>query len=203
MRITCYCDQSSNMGYIYLQPPAVIRNAIETENKLNNYLNPNQISIPYITDISIALFLDQMRVAANTFDADYGDIYDTEYGNDMDGNGYIIGIELNLYPDRFVDLIYNQAYKVIQTEWKDREFHVVTLDHEDNVFKPENIIYKLTDQEDAFIVVQLVEPELLGYHYTNIENRHPIAFFKALISARNDIYPLEYLLNPDFVMHKD
>ncbi|CAM4341922.1 hypothetical protein L1N85_21815 [Paenibacillus alkaliterrae] len=59
------------------------------------------------------------------------------------------------------------------------------------------------DEEDAFVVIQLEEPEKLGYTYTNIDDKHPIALFKALISARDDIYPLEYLLKPQFLLRKD
>lgn len=203
MRITCYYDHSYDIGYIYLIPPAVDKNDTETENELIIHINPDQISIPYLTDTNIAPLLNHMRVEANTFEADYEKGYDTEYGNDMNEQGYITGIELKLYPDQFIDLVKNQAFKVIRTEWRNREFHVITFDHTENVFKPENVIYRLTDEEDAFVVVQLVEPEKLGYIYTNIDDKHPIALFKALISARDDIYPLEYLLKPEFVMQKD
>lgn len=203
MRITCYYDHSCDMGYIYLRPPAVEKKDTETENELFKYLKPDQINIPYTTDQQLASHLDQMVVAPNTFKADYENGYDTEYGNDMDEKGYITGIELILYHDRFIDLVKNQAIKVIRTEWRDREFHVITFDHADNVFNSENVIYKLTDEEDAFVIVQLEEPEKLGYTYTNIDDRHPIALFKALISARDDIYPLEYLLKPQFLLRKD
>ncbi|CAM4421977.1 hypothetical protein L1N85_26360 [Paenibacillus alkaliterrae] len=94
-----------------------------------------------------------MRVAANTFEADYEEDYDTEYGNDMDESGYLTGIELTLYHDRFIDLVKNQAFKVIRTEWRNREFHVIIFDHTENVFKSENVIYKLTDE--CFLQVKI------------------------------------------------
>lgn len=56
--------------------------------------------------------------------------------------------------------------------------------------KIENVIYKLTNEEDTFVIVQLVEPGKLGFHYTDEQGRkHLIALFKGLISARDDIYP--------------
>jgi hypothetical protein len=144
-----------------------------------------------------------MAVAANTFKVDHENGYNTEYGNDMDERGYITGIELNLNHERFIELIKNGAFKVIKTDWRDREYHLITFDITDEVFKTENVIYKLTDEGDAFVIVQLVEPEKLGYQYTDSKDRHPIALFKALISARDDIYPLEYLLRAEFFLQRD
>jgi hypothetical protein len=81
---------------------------------------------------------------------------------------------------------------------------LITFDYADDVFKPENVIYKLTDVEDAFVIVQLVEPEKLGYQYTDEnDQKRPVALFKAIISARDDIYPLEYLMKPDFILRRD
>jgi hypothetical protein len=73
---------------------------------------------------------------------------------------------------------------------------LITFDHADDVFKPENVIYKLTDEEDAFVIVQFVEPDKLGYQYTDEnDQKRPVALFKRLISTTDDIYPLEYLLS--------
>lgn len=198
MRITCY----DGMGYIYLKPPKEeFDSNKKNKNEITNHVNSDQLNIPYVTDTNIASYLDLMTIAAHTFKSDHEKSYDTEYGNDMDGHGYITGIELTLYQERFIDLIKSQAFKVFRTEWRDKEFHVATFDHSENVFKSENVIYKLTDAEDAFVVVQFEDPKNLGYHYTNDnDQRRPIALFKALISARDDIYPIEYLLKPQFVM---
>jgi hypothetical protein len=148
--------------------------------------------------------LFECPIAAHTFEEDYEEGYDTEYGNDIDDDGYIAGIELTLNHDRFIDLVRNEVFKVIRTEWRNREFHLITFDYADEVFKPENVIYKLTDEEDAFVIVQLVEPEKLGYQHTDEnDQKRPVALFKGFISAREDIYPLEYLLKPQFLLRKD
>ncbi|MGF7050697.1 hypothetical protein J2T13_005247 [Paenibacillus sp. DS2015] len=201
MRITCFYGSSPGMGYIYLNPPAVEQTVLESENELSKHIIPDQISIQYITDTPLAPFLDNMTVATNNFNADYEKNYDTEYGNDMDEQGYIIGIELTLDHEQFITLVKNHAFRIIQTEWRNKEFHLITFDHLVDVFKPENTIYRLTDEEDAFVIVQLVEPEKLGFHYSDEKDqKRPIALFKALISARDDIYPLEYLLKPEFIL---
>lgn len=188
MKITCFYGYPLDLGYIYLQPPVFKHTVTESENDLFKHMNPDQVIIPYITDTPLAPFLDKMTIATNTYKADVGKVFDIEYGNAIDEYGYITGIELSLDHIRFINLIKNQAFKLIRTTWRNKQFHIITLDHADNIFKPENIIYKLTDEEDAFVIVDLADQ-----HF-------PIAKFKALISSRDDIYPLEYLLKPEFIM---
>jgi hypothetical protein len=165
LKITCYYGDHSSMGYISLKP--ILENQFDeyewSKNEITQHVHPDEITIPYVTDEIVSPFLDRMAVAAHTFEEDYEEGYDTEYGNDMDDEGYITGIELTLYDDRFIDLVKNQVFKVIRTEWKNKEFHLITFDYLDEVFKPENVIYKLTDEEDAFVIVQLVKPEDEGY----------------------------------------
>ncbi|MCL6605301.1 MAG: hypothetical protein K6T94_20765 [Paenibacillus sp.] len=202
MRITCYHGDYSSMGYIYLTPPKTEYNDAHL-NELTQSVSEEKIYIPYVTDLDITPALIQMPISENTFREDSGKGYDTEYGNDMNNLGYITGIELSLRKNRFVDLVSNQAFKAIRTEWRGQEFHLITLDHLDNVLHPENILYKLTDKEDAFIIVQLSKAEDLGIRYSNNSDLQPIAVFKGLLSSREDIYPLEYLLKPDFFMCQD
>ncbi|WP_248928641.1 hypothetical protein [Paenibacillus hamazuiensis] len=173
------------------------------KNEITEYVSPDQIIIPYVEDSKVNSYLDQMTTAARTFKEDYKVGYSTEYGNDMDEYGYITGIELRLSLEAFIDLVKNQAFKVIRTEWKNKEYHLISFDHEDIVFNPENVIYKLTDQEDAFVIVKLEEPEKLGHHHLDQKDRCPIALVKGLISARGDIYPLEYMLQPNFYLRKN
>ncbi|OMD93530.1 hypothetical protein [Paenibacillus odorifer] len=201
MRITCFHGNYSNMGYIYLTSPKdENNNEYLSSNEISQYVSKEHLHIPYVTDLDITASLIQMVVSENPFKFDYGNSYDTEYGNDMDMQGYIKGIELSLTKDRFVDLVSNQAFKVIQTEWKDQEFRLVTFDHLEHVLHPENIIYKLTDEKDAFVIVQLCKPEGLGFHYSSEAEQLPIALFKGLLSSREDIYSLEYLMKPEFIM---
>lgn len=205
MRITCFYGSNGDMGYIYLKPPKddEFNDYERNKNEITKYVNTKEITIPYLINAKLSFYLDQMTIAANTFKDDYEIGYDTEYGNDMDDDGYITGIELNLGLESFIDLVKNQAFKVIGTDWMNRKVHLITFDYAENVFKTENVIYKLTGEEDAFIIVQLEEPEKLGYHYTDKAKIRPIALFKALISARDDIYPLEYMMQPAFHLEKN
>ncbi|OMD86496.1 hypothetical protein BSK67_28290 [Paenibacillus odorifer] len=80
---------------------------------------------------------------------------------------------------------------------------MITFDYLENVLHPENILYKLTDAEDAFVIVQLRKAEDLGIRYSNDSEIQPIALFKGLLSSREDIYSLEYLIKPDFFLCRD
>ncbi|WP_410514039.1 hypothetical protein PaeBR_06395 [Paenibacillus sp. BR2-3] len=204
MRITCFHGDHGNMGYIYLTTPKTEYNdAYWSRNEISQYVSKEKLSIPYVTDLDVTPTLIQMPVSENTFKADYGKSYDTEYGNDMNKLGYIMGIELTLAKNTFVDLVSTQAIKVIRTEWRGHEFHLVTFDHLENVLHPENVLYKLTDAEDAFVIVQLRKAEDLGIRYSNDSEIQPIALFKGLLSAREDVYPVEYMIKPEFFMHRD
>ncbi|AIQ39898.1 hypothetical protein [Paenibacillus sp. FSL R5-0912] len=204
MRITCFHGDYSDMGYIYLTPPKTEYNDVHSNrNEISQYISDENLYIPYVTDLNITSELIRMPFSENTFRADYGKAYDTEYGNDMDKLGYITGIELSLSSKNFINLVSNQAFKVIRTERSGQEFHLITLDHLENVLHPENILYKLTDAEDAFVIVQLRKAEDLGIRYSNDSEMQPIALFKGLLSSRKDVYPVEYLIKPEFFMHRD
>ncbi|AIQ62459.1 hypothetical protein PSTEL_04385 [Paenibacillus stellifer] len=56
-------------------------------------------------------------------------------------------------------------------------------------------IYRLNDREDAFVIVDLEKP-----NPSYCSRELPIAFFRALITRRDDIYPLECLPSPDFLL---
>jgi hypothetical protein len=45
LRITCYYGDYPEMGYIYLKPSAVDKEAIEAENEIAEHMNPEKIRI--------------------------------------------------------------------------------------------------------------------------------------------------------------
>lgn len=196
MKIICkYGDWS--MAYIYLKP--FTRDMLDDyelhKSEITEHVTPDKLTIPYYTDLEIVECLDKMTVKENTFKDEANRSFDTEYGNDMDNDGYIIGIELNLTTEKFIDLIEERAYRVIDTRWRDKEFRIITFDHLEKVVNPTNIIYKLTDREDVFVIAEL-QPQSEKSDNSEL----PEVLFKALISARDDIYPLDYLLNPEFIL---
>gem|GEM_PF-588312 len=203
MRISCHYGDF-DMGYIYLTPPGKEFDVNKYDNhEIDERFEPDAMRIPYtVGDASITNNLDQMSIAHEKFITDYRKAFESEYGLDFDQHGYITGIELNLPKQKFIEMIHNHAYQVIQAEWKEKTFHIVTLDYSEQVFHPENMIYKMTNREDAFVIAQLVPSETLGIYYSTTPNP-PIVLFKALITARDDLYPLEYLLSPQFYLKED
>jgi hypothetical protein len=198
MKITCI----DSMGYIYLKPHESSSSVAMEHNTLSDYVNPEQMKIPYSTNEQLSAILDQIPLFPNTFKTEQGKSYETEYGNDLDEQGYLNGIELTLTSERFIELISQQTIQIIKTHWRNEVFHLIAFDHMDNVLHPDNHIYKLTDAEDAFVIVYLEKPENLGYFISDGQIQPPIALFRAFLTARDDIYPLEYLLKPEFILLK-
>jgi len=202
--ITCYSDSVCEMGYFYLMPPAPENNLYVSQkwgpNQVTNYIHADDMHIPYVEDDRAAKYLERAVIAERTFMTDYRRVFDTEYGHDMDAEGYLIGIECSLPHRSFIELVRNQACQVIRTAWRDKVYHLVTLDFPDKVFNPGNILYPLTAREDAFVIVQLEVPEKPGHTNASGKDGQPIATIKALLTARDDIYPLDYLLRPEFYL---
>ncbi|PWV88457.1 hypothetical protein DFQ01_1506 [Paenibacillus cellulosilyticus] len=205
MKITCHYGEYADMGYVYIAPPnEKLDRDIEHRNEITKQLKPQEIHIPYITGNSqIALLISKMTISKNTFKTGYQQAFESEYGYDFDSRGYLTGFELSLSQDKFIEFIRNQAYKVFHFEWHNKLNNLVTFDYPEEVFHSENIIYKMNEQEDTFVIVQLEEDEDLysQYSYTTKKNP-PTAKIKALFSSREDIYPLEFLLKPKFQLEK-
>lgn len=185
MRITC--DASGGMGYIYLMPPK--QQYFNSNNHLQKYLEQKNVEIPMVRNNEILGRLDSLKIVNKTYKNavyKYSDIH-MEYCNDMDNDGYIIGIELNLRKEKFIKLIVDKAYKIICGNWRDKEISVLTLDLIDKVFSTDNIIYPLNRKRDAFVIAY-------------IEPKYKIGLVKALITSRNDIYPIDYLKVPEFII---
>jgi len=181
------CDSFCGMGYIYLQPQTY---NLEKENSIIRCVEKSSLQIPLIADNEKGHLLDEMRLSVKTYReaVNSGEI-DEEYKNDLDKNGYIVGIELNLTKDTFDNRIRNGAYKLYQTKWKETSYHIATVDFDDSVFDPKNIIYPLSKKNDAFLVVELTSDYNIG-------------LIKALITSRDDLYPIEYLLTPHFILNE-
>jgi hypothetical protein len=175
------------MGYIYLMPPKCIYS--NDNNHLGKYIEQENIEIPLIRNNEISYSIDSLKLMSRTYkDAvyKYFDI-NMDYCNDLDNEGYIVGVELDLGKEKFIDLITNKAFKIIQGNWKNKDVCVLTLDLIDKVFSSYNIIYPLNKKRDSFVIVY-------------IEPKYKIGLVKALITCRNDIYPIDYLKAPEFIL---
>lgn len=182
------CDAFCSMGYIYLQRPNkdMMDYHSKKDNSITKYVDTTSITIPLELDTDRGNLLNHMRLSHQTYKKAVGNDFEDEYMNDLDQNGYIIGVELSLPKDTFLDLITNGAYTIIQTEWKGLLCHIVTFDYE-NVFDSKNVIYPLSDKNDAYIIFEITGKDKTG-------------LIKALITARDDLYPIDYLLNPQFIL---
>ncbi len=83
-----------------------------------------------------------------------------------------------------------------------RKFRLLTLDDEEHVFQEYNLLYRMSDQEDVFIIANLAE--LHTATLTELPEQTaaavPIIRFLGLLSSRDDLYPPEFLLKPDFYL---
>lgn len=176
------------MGYIYLQPPSGNVSEYQDGNKIANYFKLSEMRIPFVTESGINTRLDKMEMARKTYSEalDEGEV-DEEYYNDKDENGYVKGIELNLSKEVFINSIKQEVYKGYFINWGLKDFILVTLDLHENVFNFNNIIYPLSKNNDVFLIVK-------------VEKKYRTALIKALISARDNLYPVDYLLYPNFVL---
>lgn len=128
--------------------------------------------------------------------------FETEYGVDFDSSGYITGYEIGLSPAKFLKLIESKSYRLYESVWQNQIYHIFLLDEYNSVFSKNNMICPMNRKEDAFVIIQFVEPAALGVTFYPSEEKK-IALIKGLISAKPELYPLDYLLHPDFELFED
>ncbi|OWA34044.1 hypothetical protein B9G55_17070 [Saccharibacillus sp. O16] len=204
MRITCFDDGYWPMGYIYLMPPEPRFQTANRDSEILHHVTPERLHIPRIAEDSPTLIarLNRMRIAERTYRQDFRIGYDTTYGNDMDQNGYITGIELDLSAERLIELLNQQAFRLLDLHWRDRSFRLLTLDHEDQVFQERNVLYRMSDEEDVFVIAHVPKPKPFDptQPFGDPADSLPTIRFLGLLSARDDLYPPEFLLQPDIYL---
>lgn len=183
------CDSRAEMGYIYLKQPRE-NNPIWNESNDTNieeYLNNKVTEISNsISAIEMLKRLNTLSVSGETYLEDLEkEIFEEEYLNDKKDD-YISGIELNLTREQFISNIQNKVYKTYKMEWLKKEFLFLTLDSLNNVFEANNIIYPANKNNDVFYVVS-IEDE--------------VCYIKAILSSRPDLYEIEYLKTPKFILY--
>lgn len=185
LRITC--SAGTQIGYIYLMPPEWIGGG-EPENKVEQYIDKDLLQIPVIEDGLILNELDKLIIMDKTYKQALknGD-FDEEYCNDLDDQGYMKGVELNISKEVYLRLIQKQAYKIYKIHWRNQNFLLLTLDGYREVINPFNRVYPLTKREDVFVIVRIES-----------RSEYNVVFIKGLISSSNDLYPLDYLETPNF-----
>ncbi|MGC5776425.1 hypothetical protein [Paenibacillus pabuli] len=195
MRITCSPAYAGKMiGSIDLQPSKFITGT-SSNSEITNHVDPELIAIPYVNDPEFGSYFDAMKMMKGTFKEEFHESYDVEFTIDVDKKGYITQFEHTFALERYLDLVRTQSYKVIKTIWKGGSFHVMTYSYMEEVCNPNNVIFKCNHAEDVFVVAELV-PYSVGGVVEQPHNRY--LHLRALISARDDLYPIDYMCEPDF-----
>lgn len=202
MKITCMESDYAHIGYVYLQPPSG-KIPHQTKSILNQSIDISQIQIPFEQKPKLGNYLDNMTIHPYSFRSGYKQAkFETEYGVDFDSSGYITGFEVGLSPAQFIKLIECQSYRLFESVWQNQTCHIFLLDEFDAVFSEFNVICRMNRKEDAYLIIQFIEPETLGVTFYPPEEKR-IALIKGLISAKPELYPLSYLLQPDFELIED
>ncbi|MHB8072197.1 hypothetical protein [Desulfosporosinus fructosivorans] len=181
------CDNNMQMGYIYLMPNETTAEYTLEKSDIGLYYDVNSLSIPRIKWLGMGQSLSNMRLATKTYREAVDKAFHCEYWNDLDNAGYMMGIELYLTEEVLLPLVAHQAFKLYDIRWRNSDFRVLTLDAYHDVLNKDNIIYPLTLEKDAFVVIA-------------IDPLSQVGKIMALISARDDLYPIDYLQKPLFML---
>ncbi|MGC7873740.1 hypothetical protein ACPUYX_19790 [Desulfosporosinus sp. SYSU MS00001] len=181
------CDNNMQMGYIYLMPNDTTVEYTLEESDIGLYYDIKSLSIPRIKWPGMGQLLNQMRLSVKTYREAVNNVFHCEYWNDLDSEGYMMGIELYLTEDILLPLVAHQAFKLYDVRWRNQDFKVLTLDAYLDVLNKDNVIYPLTAEKDAFVIL-------------SIDPLSNVARVMALISGRDDLYPVDYLRQPLFIL---
>jgi hypothetical protein len=174
------CDSDCSMGYIYLKPKK------RSEILEGNTIEGLKTIIPLLDGTEIQKSIEKIPLITKTYyEAKIDGDFIEEYYNDLDQDGYMIGVELTLYKKDFINKIKAQVFKIFVIEKEDKIYNFITLDDLEKVLNPSNSMYPLTKEKDCFVIV---------------EKKEKTGYIKALISSRDDIYPLKYLITPKFII---
>ncbi|HEY8909914.1 MAG TPA: hypothetical protein VIM51_06485 [Desulfosporosinus sp.] len=181
------CDNNMQMGYIYLMPNETTAEYTLEKSDIGLYYDITTLSIPRIKWLNLGQSLSHMRLATKTYREAVDHAFHCEYWNDLDTEGYMLGIELYLTEERLLPLVAHQAFKLYDIRWRNQDFRVLTLDAHHDVLNKNNVIYPLSPEKDAFVIVSIDPVSKIGK-------------IMALISARDDLYPIAYLQKPLFML---
>lgn len=200
MRITCSPAYAGKMiGSIDLRPSEFMK-GISSNSQITEHVDPKLIAIPYMEDLHFGSHFDAMKIMKGTFKEEFQVSYDVEFTIDVDNKGYITQFEHTFSLERYLDLVRTQSYKVIKTNWRGQAYHVMTYSYMEEVCNPSNVIFRCNSAEDVFVVAELAPYRVGGVAK---QPHHLYLHFRALISARDDLYPIDYMCEPDFDLSLD
>lgn len=185
------CDQSCDMGYIYLQQ---FSKHYEKNYDKSRLIASNQ---PIEVVDNVYLKLNKLNWPDKKYiDAIMDGDFIEEFQNDLDDNAYIKGIELQLTESRLESLIEN--YKIATFEFNDSQYYYIAFAEDEAVFNSKNYVYAFNKKEDAFVIISRSEER--RYQITLNDNQESkkslspkIAFIRALIFKEDSPYDVDYL----------
>ncbi len=195
------CDQSCDMGYIYLQK--------RNKNHSNNFDNRKLIAANQPIEVleNIYLKLNKLNWPDKKYiDAIMDGDFIEEFQNDLDENAYLKGIELQLTEERLDNIIKN--FKIATFEFNNSQYYYLAFDDEDKIFDPQNYVYAFSKKDDAFVVVSRSDKRRyqisLGEGEESQKSLSPnIAFIRALIFKEDSPYDIDYLKSLKLYISKD
>ncbi|NUU78127.1 hypothetical protein [Paenibacillus xylanilyticus] len=200
MRITCSPAYAGKMiGSIDLQPSKISK-GISGSSQITDHVDPGLVAIPYVEDQAFGSHFDAMKIMKGTYKEEFHASYDVEFTIDVDKKGYITQFEHTFPLERYIDLVKTQSYKVIKTNWRGQAFHVMTYSYPEEVINPNNVIFRCNDAEDVFVAAELAPYRVDG---VVVQPNNLYLHLRALISARDDLYPIDYMCEPDFDLSLD
>ena len=185
------CDQSCDMGYIYLQEFRQHHEANYDKSRLISSSQPIEVIDNIYLKLNKLNWPDKKYIDA-LMDGDFIE----EFQNDLDQNAYIKGIELRLNKERLENIIEN--HKLATFEFNNSQFYYIAFAKDEKVFNPKNYVYAFSDQEDAFVIVSRSNQRryqiTLGENEESKKSLSPkIAFIRALIFKEEAPYNIDYL----------
>ena len=144
------CDNNMQMGYIYLMPNETTADYNLEKSDIGLYYDVTSLSIPRIKWLSLGQSLSQMRLSTKTYIEAVDNAFHCEYWNDLDNEGYMIGIELYLTEERLLPLVAHQAFKLYDIRWRNQDFRVLYLGTAIMTFSIRTMLFIPYPQKDVF-----------------------------------------------------
>lgn len=185
------CDQSCDMGYIYLQK--------HSKDSLDNYDKSRLIASSQPIEVIDNIYLKLNKL--NWPDKKYldalmdGDFIE-EFQNDLDQNSYLKGIELSLTKESLEKIV--ESFKLATFEFNNKQYYYLAFYPEKEVLKKDNYVYPLSKSEDAFVILSQSNDRHhqleLNQDGSSKKSLSPqIAYIRAIIFNDQSPYDVDYL----------
>lgn len=130
---------------------------------ISKYARPENLVIPVLDGNEVNRKLADIKVSPSTYiEAIAVGEFEEEFHNDLDPEGYLYGVEVALTKEEFIRLVDGKHFRIYNSIFGGKDYHLVTLDTLDKVFGHKNIMYPLTDKTlvENLVIGQRQESEV-------------------------------------------